>query len=326
MFSSRIFASLLVCSAVLDSARVLAAEPSDPAAAEALFAQGKELMQRGDYGQACPKLQESYRLDPATGALLALALCHESQGKLATAWSEFMNVAAMAHAERNLEREQQARRRAESLEPRLSYLVLRVGHAVAEIPGLVILHDGVALRPAAWGTPIPVDPGPHVLSASAPGRKPWETTLVIAEPAQRGVAEVSELSPLATSSEEPVEPAEAATGGAWSMTPLRITGVGLAGAGLASLLFSAGASWRALSKDAAAKDNCTPSCNPAGVYDRGAASEASKAATVGAIAGGVLVGTGVALFVLGKPKEHRANHAHWSLGVNLAGAELRHEF
>ena len=111
------------------------------------------------------------------------------------------------------------------------------------------------------------------------------------------------------------------------MTPLRISGVALAGAGVASLLFSAGASWRALSKDADAKDNCTPGpCNPTGVYNRGAASEAAKAATIGAIAGGTLLGAGVALFFLGKPKEHRAHHAQWSLGVGFAGAELIRDF
>lgn len=317
---------LLAGAAVVASAPARAEEPADPAAAEALFAQGKALMQNGDYAQACPKLEESYRLDPATGALLALALCHEGEGKLATAWAEFMNVAALAHAERNTEREQSARQRAATLEPRLSYLVLRVGQAVAGLPGLVILHDGVTLRPAAWGTPIPVDPGRHVLSATAPGHKPWETSLVITAPAQRGVVEVSELLPLESTPEKAARPAPPIHRESPSMTPLRATGVGLMGAGATSLLFAGGALWRALAKDADADGHCSPKCNLEGAEERSAATEAASFATVGAIAGSALLGAGVALFVLGKPNDDRANRAAWSLGATLAGVELRRNF
>jgi tetratricopeptide (TPR) repeat protein len=319
---------LVTCSLVCEGSLAHAAEPSDPAAAEALFAQGRALLQRGDYGQACPMLQESYRLDPATGALLAVALCHEGQGKLASAWVEFMNVAALAHAEHNSEREQSARTRAEALGPRLSYLVLRVSPEVAALPGLVLLHDDVALRPAAWGTPIPVDPGRHVLSASAPGRKAWQTTISIVEPAQRGVVELTELMPLEVKAEGRAAPSPPPRRAERPpMTPLRLAGVGALGAGATALLFAAGASWRALSKNSNAKPNCTPSpCNSSGVQQRAAANEAANFATVGALAGGALVGAGVALFVLGKPSEARAKHARWSLGLTLAGAELRREF
>src|SRR5262245_38278640 len=86
--------SILVVSALLTTSGLArAAEPRDAAAAEVLFEAGKNLMERGDYAAACPKFEESYRLDPATGALFALALCHERAGKIATAWVEYMEVA-----------------------------------------------------------------------------------------------------------------------------------------------------------------------------------------------------------------------------------------
>ena len=47
----------------------------DAIMAEALFREGRALMDAGNYDSACPKLAESYSQDPATGTLLALALC-----------------------------------------------------------------------------------------------------------------------------------------------------------------------------------------------------------------------------------------------------------
>jgi hypothetical protein len=43
--------------------------------AEALFAEGRALMDRGDYAAACPKLRLSNDLDPARNAA-HLAECH----------------------------------------------------------------------------------------------------------------------------------------------------------------------------------------------------------------------------------------------------------
>src|SRR5690242_4971467 len=81
------------CALVLSSGVAQAAEQRDAAAAEALFEEAKRLFEQGDHGAACPKFSESYRLDPATGALFALALCHERAGKIASAWVEFMETA-----------------------------------------------------------------------------------------------------------------------------------------------------------------------------------------------------------------------------------------
>ena len=82
-----VLASALLATALLVAPAVSAAEPgADPVTmAEALFQQGKQLLERGDAHAACPKLAESLRLDRATGTLLALAMCHEVEGRLASA-------------------------------------------------------------------------------------------------------------------------------------------------------------------------------------------------------------------------------------------------
>src|SRR5262249_28728261 len=60
----------------------------DKALATVLFKEGRAMMARGDISLACPKFEESHRLDPSGGTILNLALCHEQQGLLARSWSE----------------------------------------------------------------------------------------------------------------------------------------------------------------------------------------------------------------------------------------------
>jgi hypothetical protein len=57
------------------------ADAGDVATAEALFREGRALMDMGDFVAACPKLAESHAQDPATGTLLALAVCQEGAGQ-----------------------------------------------------------------------------------------------------------------------------------------------------------------------------------------------------------------------------------------------------
>src|SRR6188768_3528832 len=117
----RYFGCLLVAVAV--GAPALA-RAGDATLAESLFRDGKKLMTAGDYAKACPKLAESYAQDPATGTLLALAVCFEEQGKLASAWTTYSEVASRARAEGRVDREQAAREHVTALAPRLSMLTI----------------------------------------------------------------------------------------------------------------------------------------------------------------------------------------------------------
>ena len=168
----------------------------DPVAlAEALFQEGQRLLERGDAHAACPKLAESLRLDRATGTLLALAMCHEVDGHLASAWAEYLEVIARAKRDGRPDREEAARQYAHALEARLSTLDIAVPAAVARIPGLVVERDGVALESPAWSMGIPVDPGPHVVTATAPGRQAFTTTVVVGAVADHQTVTVPLLAP-----------------------------------------------------------------------------------------------------------------------------------
>jgi hypothetical protein len=157
----------LLCAAAPSSARA-----DDAAArnlAEQLFSEGRKLMEAGKLDEACPKLAESQRLDPAGGTLLNLAVCHEGQGHFASAWSEFREALAVARNDARRDREQLALEHLKQIEPKVSHLTLAVD-AAAGAEGLTIKLDGEAIGPAAWSSRLPVDPGAHQIVASAPGK------------------------------------------------------------------------------------------------------------------------------------------------------------
>jgi hypothetical protein len=156
-----------------------AAQPTgDRVAAQALFDQGRELMQSGRPSEACPRFEESDRLEPGLGTRFHLAACYEAVGKLASAHALFLEVAAEAKQRGQDERERLARQRAAALEPRLSRLTVDVPFASS--PELHIERDGTQIGKAQWGLAVPVDPGRHRVSASAPGSTSWSTEVVVA--------------------------------------------------------------------------------------------------------------------------------------------------
>jgi hypothetical protein len=143
---------------------------SDSAAARALFAEARSLMDDERYEQACPKLEESLRLDHGMGTQFNLAHCWEKMGRTASAWALFLDVAAAARAGNQPQRETAARERAKVLESKLTRLRIDVSDAA---PGTEVERDGQDVRKASWGTGVPIDPGKHVVRVSAPGKQTW---------------------------------------------------------------------------------------------------------------------------------------------------------
>ena len=161
----------------------------DPAA-RSLFEEGTKLMDAGHTDEACPKFEESVRLQPSVGAELNLARCHELQGKTATAWTEYRRAAALAKETLDPKREELATSLANGLENKLPKLVITVPRPV---DGIHVKRDGTEVGKGSWGTPLAADPGDHTIEASAPGHTSWTTRVHLPAAAKQEKVEVPEL-------------------------------------------------------------------------------------------------------------------------------------
>jgi hypothetical protein len=154
------------------------ARAGDPAAAQALFDEGKFLVRQGRYAEACPKLEESQKLDPGLGTKFQLANCWQQLGRTASAWALFREVEAESHALAQGRRERVARDRAVALVPWLSKIAISP-HGASGATDFLVRRDGVEVGREQWDTPLPVDPGTHVVTAIAPNKQPWQTTVEV---------------------------------------------------------------------------------------------------------------------------------------------------
>jgi tetratricopeptide (TPR) repeat protein len=167
--------------------------------AEALFRDGRRLMAEGRIAEACTAFSQSYAADASSGTLLNLAYCHQVQGKVATAWTEYAEAARLARAQGKPNRATAAEQKQAALAPRLARLTLKVAQAV---PKLTIATELGTIDEKSWGEALPLDPGDHHLTAQAPGYKPWGADVELKEGDQKSLdvpALESELPPVLVS-------------------------------------------------------------------------------------------------------------------------------
>ena len=313
--------------ASMATAPARAQSSSDQAAAEALFKQGRDLMAAGRYPEACGKLAESERLDPAAGTVLNLATCYEKNGQVASAWVTFKDAARIAQRAGQTERAQLARQKADELEPKLPTLVIVVP-AAAERPDLQVKRDGEVVGRAGWDTPIPVDPGAHVVEATAPGYKAWHTQ---ADVSGQGVKASVEVPPLEALPAPPPSPAPGAlpssvspvlveapaptTGTTQRTVAFVAGGLGVVGAAVGTIFGAA-----ARSDNDTAKTHCPidTACDAQGLTSTHDAQHAATVSTVAFVAGGALLAAGVVLY-LTAPSEKRPTAGRLGLAP-VAGA------
>jgi len=152
------------------SAFVSRAAAQEESVAESLFREARDEMKHGDARAACPKFAESYRLDPSNGTLLNWALCEDALGNTATAWTklrQFIDGAATSDPRVALAKARAAR--LEALLPRVRLIVPPTAREAT------VRLDGVELREASLGEPIPVNPGEHVALVTLPSGASSET-------------------------------------------------------------------------------------------------------------------------------------------------------
>ncbi len=306
---------------------VHAADAAEARLAQALFDEARALMEQKRFAEACPKLAESQRLDPGPGTLLNLAVCHEGEGKLATASAEYREVIAISTRENRADRRIVAEQHLKTVEPLVPKLAVSVAPRVQALPGLEIRVDGLELRQAAWGVAAPVDPGAHVIQASATGQTPWTMTVPVEKGENRRVEVDLPAPPPPVAGAWPVQPpppvapyppAETTKHNPVSSVLLATTIVGYVG--------FAGFGIFALGEGKTAKDGCLEDrdyCFDPKAKD--AASRASTYAWLSTISLGVGVGSMIALLVVPSriPLTSSAKPLHLGVGpasLSLSGA------
>jgi hypothetical protein len=305
----RRFTATLVGAAMSFAAGAASGEPSaaDRAAAESLFQDGRRLLEAGDVATACVKFAESQRLAPALGSLLNLAACHEREGKIASAWIEFSEAATLSERAGESERAAFATERANALARELATVTVTVRGTE---PGRVVTLDEREVRAATFGTAIPIDPGEHVVKASAPGKAPFVRTFSVARGRSATSIEVPELSAAAPPISKPATTAAAgatATPSAANaepaqpeLWPLLVTG----GVGVAGMAVGTVFGLKTFAEKETVDRECPPSehpyCSSEGLAANERAHDAALISTIGFGVGAVAGAAFTYLFFSGR--------------------------
>lgn len=339
------FASLAPagCALLIASTAFGQTSASDKASAEALFDQGVRLMKQSNFSDACPKLEESERIDPAVGTLLYLGECYERVGKTASAWATFREAASLAANSNQVERARVASSRAQDLEPKLSRLSIELAPEVARLAGVIVKRSGQRLEPSLYGTPLPVDPGEYRIEVSAPGYETWSTPIKVesggasasvrvpalvkgSEPAPALATGAPALGagPATKTTVPPPSPPAAASLSTQQTLGIVVGGVGVIGVGLGSYF-----GIRAISKNSDAEQQCpNPGLcnNQRGLTLTDQAKQSAKASNIAFAAGGALVAVGAVLYLTGgQRRSERVSLVPW-LAPNAATASISGSF
>jgi hypothetical protein len=290
-------AAVMMASAVLASSAVATAQAVNPAAVQ-LFEDGRKLMAAGKYAEACPKFEESARLTAGVGTLMNLAKCYQALGRTASAWSAYKEAGFLAKKLHDDDRGPLAEKEAAALEPTLVKLQI---NAAAEVPGLTIKRDGQDVGKGALGTAIPVDPGQHIIEATAPGYNIWQTTVTVPKQGQVPPLTIPALV---------AKPVEEDPNAPKANTTLRNVGFAVGGVGAAGLVVGGVFGGLAAGGAGSLKSGACSTKNGMGQFvcssttaqsDHAAVNTKALVSTIGISAGAALLGTGVILFVVSRP-------------------------
>jgi hypothetical protein len=303
-----------------------ATDATDAAAAQVLFEQGRALVERSQFAEACPKLAASQRLDPGIGTQLWLADCYENIGQTATAWVSFKEAAAAAAVQHD-KRGAVALKRAMALENKLPRLMIVVSDVAAR-QGLDVWRDGVTVTRAAWGVPFPVDPGIHTIAASAVGRAPWSTDVEV--PARPDTLRVTipALQDAPAIVAQPIAPSPSEASATRSVRTVdgndqRLMGAVLGGVGVLGIGAGTAFSFAAKSTYDASNQNghCTSNnlCDAIGRQDRDQANQKALVATLAMGVGAAAAAAGAVVYFVAP----RGDKSAMAVAAEVRGASLR---
>lgn len=315
-----LFKFAIVTFTILFSPLALADNVAD---AEAKFDAGFQKMKAGDFAGGCPDLAESDRLDPQPGVLLTLATCEFDWGRLATALSryeEFLQRYPKAPPHLSGSDLQRHEARMKLATEQRDKLLREVPRLTVDLPPntpttVAVTCNGTTVDPAKLGIKTAVNPGSYVFTTQVPGGPLKEKridmrkgdTVILAleiELPPVPVSVIPEVKPLII----PETPPEIS-----SHSGRKLATAGWLTFGTGGLLLAAGATAGIITMvnadevatncGSAAGFSAANKCNDIGKRAGETAQIASTLSTVGFIAGGIGIGTGLVLVLVAPKKE-----------------------
>lgn len=162
---------------LLLEAPALAQDADELKRARAQFQQATELEQAGNWAAALQQFREVGQVRMTPQVRFHIAVCEENLGRLVAALGGYELALAEADAvgpDFRAEVEQSIGR----LRARIPKLVIVRGKGAASAS---MALDGVALGGSSIGVEVPLDPGPHALTAKAPNHRPFQRTVELKE-------------------------------------------------------------------------------------------------------------------------------------------------
>ncbi len=275
--------------------------------ADALFNEGRELLEKARFAEACAKLKESEQLSPATGTLLNLGYCWEQLGRMRSAMEAYGEAEVLAATANDGKRIGMAKERYAAAEKKAAKLVVRIAPQTTE--DLVVTRNGTAMVKSDFDRPVPVDPEDFVIVAAAPAFQTWRGAVIVRGDGAVVTVIVPPLVPNASASTN-------ATASSSSLGSKRILALALGGVGAIFLGAGIGTALSAKSRYNDARSHCDDTgCDPTGVaIQQGAAAQGNVATLLFAL-GLASVGGGVYFWITGAPDADGRSRGGATAGV-----------
>ncbi len=316
--------ALLVCAgAVLFATTAPAYAADNPEALDELK-QGYALKQVGNCRDALPHFAHSAQLQSTARTWLNISDCEQQLGDLVSAQGHAAQGRELARQRNDTELVGIADQQLAAIDGRLPRLTIRLS---AQAPaGSKVQRDGVAVDRASLGSPMPVNPGAHIITVSASGRGERRFDVTVAEGGRNELAVEPGpklgLEPPAkvTEGESPSSPERAGATSAGPYKPLAIASFAVGGVGLVTGLVAglmAGSRHDLLTSECPG-DVCPPTATSAH-GDLDAFHTLRTVSTVGYVVGALGVGAGVVLWLVAPSHQPTTGTASVWVGPGSAG-------
>ncbi len=290
-------------------------------AARELFRQGTADADAGHFADGLAKFRRVAAVKETAAVRFNIARCEEALGKTGAALGDFELAEREAAQDPKAGTEdvgQLAHARADALRGKVPRLTLEA--PLASPDGMTVSLDGAKLATATLGVALPVDPGRHVIDASAPAAAPFHAEISLA-PGEAQRVSIA-LAPASTSPADAPPATTSSTPRTWGWLAIGL-GAALGGGSLALLVAHNGAV-STVNADCPAQ-RC-PASEESSVNGTESTARTEEAISVALVAASALaVGGGIVLLVTSPHESTRMTVTTGAAGAP-AGLTLRGSF